>query len=148
MRFARQVARPTLLARINVALGQQSQPQQVPQIPRIGEVPAVLQPFVLLDRTGVCQIHPVARIHQPIHQPVPVVRALDDHARQLLPIRLQCRPDLPQIVRQPLLQRDPIFLVNYHHDTIVRVQVYAAIFHLGLLRVKVQSSHLDFNPAA
>jgi hypothetical protein len=83
-------------------------------------------------------MHSVARIHQPVYQPVPIERTLDDHAHQLVPMRLQRRLNLPQIVWQPLLQHDPIFLVAHQHDTIVPMQVYAAIFHLGLLRVKVQ----------
>jgi len=44
---------------------------------------------------------------------------------------------LPQFVGQVLVEHDPIFLVTDDHDAIVRMQVCAAIFHLGLLRVKV-----------
>jgi hypothetical protein len=56
---------------------------------------------------------------------------------QLVLVWLERRKDLHQIVWQPLLQHRPIFPVSYHHNTIVRVQVYAAIFHVGLLQVKV-----------
>ena len=97
--LARKVAHRALFPRIDIALGQQAQAKQLRQIPGIGEVPAVLQPLVLLDRARVRQMYPVARIHQPIHQPVPIERTLDNHAHQLVPMRLQCRLNLPQLVR-------------------------------------------------
>src|ERR1700694_250913 len=92
-------------------------------------------------------MHPVPRIHQSIHQEVPVVGGLDDHARQLFTIRRQCRYDLLQIVWQALLIHDSIFLVTDNYDTVVRVQVNSAKLHLGLLRVKA-GSHLNFSSAA
>src|ERR1700687_1640961 len=92
-------------------------------------------------------MHPVPRVHQSIHQEVPVVRGLDHHARQLFTIRRQCRYDLLQIVGQALLIHDSIFLVTDNYDTVVRVQVNSAKLHMGLLRVKA-GSHLNFSPAA
>src|SRR6266446_6648904 len=92
-------------------------------------------------------MHPIPRVHQPIHQEVPVVRGLDDHARQLVAMRFQYRPNLPQIVRQTFLIHDSIFLITHHDYTVVRVQVNSAKLHVGLLRVKA-GSHLNFSPAA
>jgi hypothetical protein len=92
------------------------------------------------------QMHPVARIHQPVYQPVPVVRALDHHACQIFPMRLQCGADLPQFVGQPLAEHNPVLFVADDHHRIVRVQVYATIFHVGLRRVKVQLRKLTLTP--
>jgi hypothetical protein len=144
--LARQVSCPTLLARIDVTFGQQSQPQQVRQIRRIREVPAVLEPLVLLDRARVCQMHLVAYRHQSVYQPVPVVRTLDHYACQIFPMRLQCGADLPQIVGQPLAEHNPVLFVADNHHRIVRVQAYATIFHVGLRRVKVQLRKLTLTP--
>src|ERR1700674_767741 len=92
-------------------------------------------------------MHPVPRVHQTIHQEVPIVGALDDHTRKLSTIRLQCRLNLPQVVRQAFLIHDAIFLITDNYDTVVRVQVNSAKLHVGLLRVKA-GSHLNFSSAA
>ena len=92
-------------------------------------------------------MHLVACIHQSVYQPVPVVRALDHHARQIFPMRLQCRSDLPQIVWQPLAEHNPVLFVADDHHRIVRVQVYATIFHVGLRRVKAQLRKLTLTPS-
>jgi len=110
------------------------------------EIPAVLEPLVLLDRARVCQMHLVAGIHQSVDQPIPVVRTLDHHACQILTMQLQCGANLPQIVGQTLTEHDPVFFVADDHYRIVRVQVYATIFHVGLRRVKAQLRKLTLTP--
>src|SRR5215471_2115884 len=136
--LAPQIAPRTFFAWIDVAFRQQPQPQQLRQIGCIGKVSAVLQSLVFLDRRRVRQMHPVPRVHQSIHQEVPVVRGLHDHAHQLFPVRRQCRSDLLQIVGQALLIHDSIFLVTDHYHTVVRVQLNSAKLHwrasLGLKR--------------
>src|SRR6516162_2213980 len=61
-------------------------------------------------------------------------------------MRLQCRSDLPQIVWQPLAEHDPVLFITDDHHRIVRVQVYATIFHVGLRRVKAQLRKLTLTP--
>ena len=77
------------------------------------------------------------RVHEAIDQPVPIICRFDNHADELLTVGLHRPRYLPQIVGQALVEHDPIFLVTDDHDAMVRMQVYAAIFHVGLLRVKV-----------
>src|SRR6516164_7908949 len=62
-------------------------------------------------------------------------------------MRLQCRSDLPQIVWQPLAEHDPVLIITDDHHRIVRVQVYATIFHVGLRRVKAQLRKLTLTPS-
>lgn len=57
---------------------QDAQSQQVRQVLRIGLVAAVLQSLVLLDRSGIGQMHVEAGFLQAIDQPIPVVGRLGD----------------------------------------------------------------------
>lgn len=70
--FAQQIAHRALLARIDVAGGQNAQAQQVRQVAGIVKVAAVLQTIVLLDRCGVDQMHRKACGLEAVDQPVPV----------------------------------------------------------------------------
>ena len=81
--FAQQVTHGALLARIDVAGGQNAQAQQVGQVARIAEVAAVLQTALLLDSGSVDQVQSKTRVLQAIDQPVPVVGGLHRHAVQL-----------------------------------------------------------------
>ena len=77
--LAQQIAYRSLLFRIDVALRQYSQPQNVGKPAGVGMIVGVFEPFVLLDRCGVGQMNLVPLVHQTVDQPVPVVRGLDDN---------------------------------------------------------------------
>jgi len=51
-----------------------------------------------------------------------------------------------QIVGAAPTNQNPIRFVGDHHDTIVRVQVYAKEFHHGLLTAKDNVRTLNFAP--
>jgi len=86
----------------------------------------------LFDGCRVRQVYPVARVRQSVHQPVPVVGALDDHPREFVAIRLECRSDLREFIGQALLVHDAVLVIADNHHAVVRVQVYATIVHVGL----------------
>ncbi|MCG6118979.1 MAG: hypothetical protein MEQ07_12470, partial [Aquimonas sp.] len=65
---SQEVAHCALLARIDVALGQQIQPQQMGKMPCIRVVVAVLQACVLRNRRSVHQPNIHTGIHQAIDQ--------------------------------------------------------------------------------
>lgn len=60
--LAQPVAHRALLAWADVARGQDIQAQQVFQMPRVAEVPTMLQTVVLLDGGDVDQVHDRASI--------------------------------------------------------------------------------------
>ena len=59
----------------------------------------ILQTFVLTNRRAVGQMHPVARLHQTVHQPVPVVGGLNHQTFDGLLPRLQCPYNTVHIIR-------------------------------------------------
>jgi hypothetical protein len=79
-----QVTYGPLLGRQNRSRGQEAQAQQVGEVTCIGLIPAVLDPFVLLDGGGIGQVNLEARRLQPIHPPIPIVSRLDYDADQLV----------------------------------------------------------------
>jgi hypothetical protein len=64
-------------------------------------------------------MHPVARLHQCLHQPVPVVGGLHHQPFDDLPIRRQRRQHPFGIVAQTLAVHYPIPLVQKGHNTVV-----------------------------
>jgi hypothetical protein len=75
--LARQIANGAVLPRQDRACRQDTQSQQVGQVLRIGLIAAVLQSLVLLDRSGIGQMHVEAGVLQAIDQPIPVVGRLE-----------------------------------------------------------------------
>ena len=61
-------------------------------------VVGVLQSVVLFDRTGVRQVKPIAGIHQPVDQPVPVEGRFDGDTLELGPVWLEETQDRRQVV--------------------------------------------------
>ena len=118
---------------------QDAQSQQVRKVLRIGLVAAVLQSFVLLDRSGIGEMHVEARVLQAIDQPVPVVGRLDHDAGQLLLPANQKANDLRDVVRQALLCHNPIGIVDNSDNAVVGMQINPAIHHPRLLVVKSDS---------
>jgi hypothetical protein len=99
----------------------------------VGLVVAVFQFIVAFHGDGVGEFDVVARSHQATGQPVPVLGGFDYHARQFVPVRCKQREYLRQIAGAAPTEQHPVGFVRHHHNAIVRMQVYTAISHLGLL---------------
>ncbi|KFB68942.1 MAG: hypothetical protein CAPSK01_001131 [Candidatus Accumulibacter vicinus] len=92
----------------------------------------MLQALVLLDRRRVHQVHPIARFHQAVDQPIPVVGGLDGNALDLLAVGTKRLANPLQIVRQAPLQHHSIRLVQNHQHAIVGMKVNCSVqFHFG-----------------
>ena len=106
---------------------------------RIGLVAAVLQSFVLLDRSGIGQMHVEAGVLQAIDQPIPVVGRLDHHAGQLVLPSSKKADDLRDVVWQAFLRYYPIGIVDNSDNAVVGMQINSAVHHLRRLVVKSDS---------
>ena len=61
-------------------------------------------------------------------------------------VRLKRRRGLRQLVRQALLVHDPVVLVAEDHHSVVRMQAYATIVHVGLPLGQSASRKLTLTP--
>src|SRR5688572_31531477 len=84
--LAQKIAYRPLFFRIDVALRQNSQPQNVGKPASVGMIVSVLQSLVLLDRSRVGQMNAMSLVHQAVDQPVPVEGRLHDNALEHIPI--------------------------------------------------------------
>ena len=105
-----QIAHRTRLARIDIALMQDPQTQQVRKPARVVLIGAVLESLVLHHRRWLRQVHAIARRHQPIHQPVPVVGRLHHDALKRLLVGATAAEYPPQLIPQSLLKEHTVFL--------------------------------------
>jgi hypothetical protein len=124
---------------VDVARGEQLQPQPVCQPARIREIIAVLEPGIGADRGRVRQVHPVASLHQTVHQPAPVVGGFHDEPLQLRGERRQCPQDRGQIIAQASLEESSVRLILDHHHAVVGRQVNAAVESPQGLLVELRS---------
>jgi hypothetical protein len=99
----------------------------------VGLVVAVLESVVAFHGDGVGEPDGVAFGHQAIDQPVPVVGGFDDHACQFVAVRRKQREYRRKVVGTAAADEHLVRLVRHHDNAIVRMQVYTAISHLGLL---------------
>jgi len=83
------------------------------------------------------QVHPVARVHQPIDQPVPIIGGFHDHALHGGPIGLQRSQDKGQIIPQALLIQHLIGVITHNDHTIGGMEIDSRITLHGYLLVKV-----------
>ena len=93
------------------------------QMLRIGLIAAVLQSFILLDRRRVGEMHLEAGVLQAIDQPIPVVGRLDHDAGQFVLPPSQKAHDLRNVVRQALLRRNAIGIVDDRDHAVVGMQI-------------------------
>ena len=91
----------------------------------------MLQALVLLDRRRVHQVHPIARFHQAVDQPIPVVGGLDGNPLYRLAMRAKRLADLLQIIRKTSLQHGSIHLIQDHQHTIVGMKVTTQALSIG-----------------
>lgn len=90
---AQEILEGPLGFRIDVAGGQEPSPQQVRQPPRVVTVIGVFEPTVLREGRHMDQMHAIARVHQTIHEPVPVLGRLDGDALKLGLVDREFRED-------------------------------------------------------
>ena len=65
--LAQKIPYRPLFFRIDVALRQNSQPQNVGKPAGVGMIVSVFEPLVVLDRSRVCQMNTMPLIHQAIN---------------------------------------------------------------------------------
>lgn len=143
-----EAAQGALGGRMNIPSGQDAEPQHVRQVGGVGFVVAAFQAVVLFHGDGVGEFDRVARSHQAIDQPVPVIGGLDDHGREFALARRKQREYLREIVGTAAADQYLVSFVRRHHNAIVGMQVYAAESHLDLLRVKNKVRNLAFYSSA
>ena len=96
--------RQVLSTRLDViALRQDRKPQHLGQPEGVVPVVGVFQAAVLLYLCGIGQAHVIAFRHRRVHQPIPVVGGLDDHAGNSAFVRFQRGQDRRFVVGQLLL---------------------------------------------
>src|SRR6202022_2612329 len=128
-----------MLSRQDRSRRQDAQSQQVRKVLRIGLVAAVLESVVLLDRSGVGEMHVHACVLQAIDQPIPIVGRLDHDTGQLVLPSSQKADDLRDVVWQALLRYYPIGIVDNSDNAVVGMQINPAVHHLRLLVAKSDS---------
>jgi hypothetical protein len=98
----------------------------------------VLEPAVMRERRDMRQMDAIAGVHEPVHQPVPIIGGLDGDTCERLPERREGRQDPGQLVAQSLLIHHVIVLVEHHDHTVGPMQIDAGIVlhHRTLLSVR------------
>ena len=100
----------------------------------VGTLIGMLQAALLLHRGRVGQMHPVVCLHQPIDEPVPVVRRLHHHARDLCVIGRQLIQNRREMIGSTLVVHHLVLLIAYHDHTIICMEVDPCVeWHAGLL---------------
>ncbi len=128
-----QIAQGTFGRWVDVAGGQDAQPQHVCEVGGVGLVVAVLESVVAFHGDGIGKPDVVAFGHQAVDQPVPVVGGFDDHPGQFNAVRREQGEYLRKVVGTAPAEQHLVGLVRHHDNAIVRMQIYTAISHLGLL---------------
>src|SRR5262245_53144194 len=72
----------------------------------------MLQAFVLVNRSGVGQVHRVASIHEPIHQPVPIIGGFYDEAMIAWLNRTEVKKNVRQVIGRSLLVHDLLLIIT------------------------------------
>jgi hypothetical protein len=127
--FAEQVTNRPFGFRINVARGKQPQAKQVREPLRIMLIVGVLEPTVLRKRWGMGEVDVVARLHEPIDEPVPIIGGFNDHTLHRSPIRLQRRQEEGQVIAEAFLIQHSVRAVDHDQDTIRGMEIDARITH-------------------
>ncbi len=117
--LAQQISHRPPLLRVDVSGRQDPQSQQMGQPEGVEGIIPVFESFVLLHRRRVHQMHPVASLHQTIHQPVPVERRLHRDPLDTALYALQCPVHRLQLIGQALLKDDPVLLIDDHQIVVV-----------------------------
>lgn len=82
------------------------------------------------------EVHDVARVHQAIHEPVPIIGGLHGNALQRLTEGSEGREDPCQLVAESLLVEYAVVVVKHHDDTVGPMQIDPSIaLHRTLLSV-------------
>jgi len=93
-------------------LGQHAQSQHLGQPASVGTVIGILETVVLLHRCGVGQMHPVAGLHQPVDEPVPVIGRLYHHTGDVFLILSSLLQNRGQMVGEALLIDHLVLLIE------------------------------------
>jgi hypothetical protein len=72
----------------------------------------ILETTILLHRRRIGQVQAIARIHEAIDEPVPMIGGLDDHTLDVRMIRGSLLHDCGEIVRQPFVVDRLILLIE------------------------------------
>lgn len=75
-------------------------------------------PTVLWQGGSMHAMHTIARVHESINQPIPIVGGFHGDPPHHGPIGLQCREDHRKVVAQPLLIQQPVRVITGHEHTV------------------------------
>jgi hypothetical protein len=103
-----------------------AEPHQVGEPERVVTIVGVLESCVLPNGRRVDELHVVARGHQAVDEPVPVVRRLDGDRDESLAVRLECFQDQLEIVPESPVEDPSIVGITDGEVAVVGVKIDTA----------------------